>query len=138
MAVVPRSFRLLEELDKGEKGLGNGSCSYGLDAGDDIMMSQWNATILGPSNSVHQNRIYSLRLVCGDSYPEVPPEIWFLTKINLPCVNPADGKVNPALVSLLSHWKREYTMENILVELRRDMASAGNRKLPQPAEGSMY
>lgn len=47
-AKVPRNFRLLEELEKGEKGLGAEACSYGLAEGDDLMMSNWNGTILGP------------------------------------------------------------------------------------------
>lgn len=44
--------------------------------------------------SVHENRIYSVSLHCGPSYPDVPPEISFASKINLPCVDPKNGKVN--------------------------------------------
>jgi ubiquitin-conjugating enzyme E2 variant len=54
---VVRKFRLLEELEKGEKGIGDGMISYGLASSklvcnevDDISMTNWNGTILGPYN----------------------------------------------------------------------------------------
>lgn len=87
MAKVPRNFRLLEELEKGEKGLGAGesaqggrkggeegggrewsgplrtpadarleACSYGLDEGDDLLMTNWNGTILGPPHVRRRSR----------------------------------------------------------------------------------
>jgi ubiquitin-conjugating enzyme E2 variant len=91
------------------------ACSYGLADGDDLLMSNWNGTILGPPHvrdplitplqdcanvwlqSVHENRIYSLKMHCGDQYPDKPPEIQFISEINLPCVNPRNGQVSAGL-----------------------------------------
>lgn len=48
------------------------------------------------------------------------------------------GNVLPARFDMLKSWRREYTIEHVLLELRRDMASSSNRKLQQPQEGTMY
>jgi hypothetical protein len=40
--ITPRNFKLLEELEHSEKGLGDMSISYGLVDGSDIFMGEWN------------------------------------------------------------------------------------------------
>lgn len=137
MSKIPRNFKLLEELEKGEKGLGPDSCSYGLADQNDISMSTWNATILGPPNSNHENRIYALQITCGPQYPDQPPTVTFTSKINLPCVD-SNGNVSPNSFKTLSNWQRSYSLEILLLDLRKQMADPANKKLPQPKEGETY
>ena len=46
--IVPRNFKLLEELEASEKGHGEMAISYGLVDPTDIFLTEWNGGILGP------------------------------------------------------------------------------------------
>ncbi|EFA75902.1 putative ubiquitin-conjugating enzyme E2 [Heterostelium album PN500] len=127
MSVLPRNFRLLAELEKGEKGLGDGSVSYGLESPEDTYLSSWIGTIIGP------NQIF-----CDKDYPNKPPSVKFESKINIPCVNQQTGVVEPKNFPLLKDWSDKTTIETILLELRREMTTTANRRLQQPPEGTYF
>lgn len=138
MVEVPRNFRLLEELEAGEKGTGsNQNVSVGLRDTDDIYFHHWNGTIVGPPGTTFEYRILSCTIFCDENYPKVPPKIRFVSKMNLPCID-ADGTVSPSKFHLFRNWNRNTTMEMCLAELRKEMQQPANRKLAQPEEGSVY
>jgi len=43
--------------------------------------------------TVHEGRIYQLKLFCGKDYPDNPPSVRFQTRINMTCVNQESGVV---------------------------------------------
>lgn len=138
MVEVPRNFRLLEELEAGEKGQGSSMVSVGLRDNDDIMLRNWNGTIIGPPGTPFENRILSAEIFCDENYPKMPPQVKFISKVNLPSINQSNGAVERAKFALFQQWHPRYTMENILNELRKEMSAPANRRLAQPPEGSCY
>jgi len=75
---------------------------------------------------------------CGEKYPDDPPSLRFLSRINISCANATNGLVDNRGVPLLSRWQRDYTLKTVLQELRRLMTMKDNLKLSQPPEGAMF
>ena len=44
--------------------------------------------------TIFDNRMYEVRMKCGEKYPLVPPTVWFQTKINMNGVNKETGAVS--------------------------------------------
>jgi ubiquitin-protein ligase len=135
--VVPRNFKLLEELDQAEKASGDISCSLGLVHSDDIFLTDWNASIIGPPGSTHDQRFYELRLTAGPKYPTEAPQVRFLSRVNMSCVNQTTGEVTTELREL-GQWNQNMTLENILVGIKNSMNSPANRRVPQPPDGTSF
>jgi ubiquitin-conjugating enzyme E2 variant len=132
---IPRNFRLLEELEYAEKNAVSGHVSYGLKQPDDIMLREWDGTIFGPPGTAFDNRILALAISTGDQYPKVPPEVRFVNKVNMTIV---DGNGRVDLKKLFPAWTPATTMEKVLLEIRKEMATPANRGTRQPAEGATY
>ena len=104
--IVPRNFKLLQEYEDGEKGKGIADSShanfitYGIESPEnpDLFLHSWHAMLIGPQGE----RMWSLEIFVTDRYPQEAPQIQFLTKINLRCVDQKTGLVQPRAVPEMS------------------------------------
>ena len=49
----------------------------------------------------YESRMYQLRIECGTDYPDKPPNVWFLTRVNMKSVD-SGGRVCVPVVYFLS------------------------------------
>ena len=126
--LVPRTFRLLAESEKE----GNGLVTYGLKDPNDNSFTFWNGSIL-----LDDGRFYELFLECDNDYPQKPPKVKFITKVNMPFVDQKTGFVKPNSLNILKTWSRQCTLESYLTAIREELKN-NLKKYPQPPEGSKF
>ena len=90
------------------------------------------------SQTYHDSRFYQLRIHCPEKYPAVPPEVRFISKINMTAVDSKTGVVNEKKIPAMRNWNRNMGIEQVLQSIRAEMCSDQNRRLRQPAEGSTF
>jgi ubiquitin-conjugating enzyme E2 variant len=133
---IPRNFRLLEELEAGEKAQDlPPNISFGLLDTSDATLSTWVGSIMGVPNTRFEGRMVSVRIFCDDHYPKAPPTVTFITKVNLPFVDSSGGIIVNQF-PLLKNWNPNTRILQLLLEILNLMQRNGSR--PQPPDGQNY
>jgi ubiquitin-protein ligase len=89
------------------------------------------------SRTHYADRFYELRIHCTDKYPAEPPQVRFISKINMDCVD-KQGRVIPSKLPAMRNWNRNMGIEQVLQSIRSEMCSDRNRRTRQPADGLTY
>ena len=75
---------------------------------------EWQASIVGPSNSPYAGGLFRLSVLFSDKYPFKPPKIKFITKIFHPNIN-SNGSI--CLDILNNNWSPALTIIKVLLSI---------------------
>jgi ubiquitin-conjugating enzyme E2 D/E len=75
---------------------------------------EWEARIIGPSDTPYEGGIYTLRIHIPMDYPFVPPQCQFKTKIYHPNIN-SSGQI--CLDILKNQWAPSLTISKVLLSI---------------------
>jgi ubiquitin-conjugating enzyme E2 D len=79
-----------------------------------INMYDWEATIIGPSNSPYAGGIFKLTVSFSEKYPFKPPKVKFITRIYHPNIN-SSGSI--CLDILNTNWSPALTIIKVLLSI---------------------
>ena len=82
-------------------------------------------------------RFYNLTIKCGKDYPKSPPQVAFVNKINLPCVDQKTGEVTEKYENL-ANWNWKVTLESFLLGLKNIIDSPVYKNAKQYNENDTY
>lgn len=108
LKAVKRIKKEIEEINKEPPA----NCSAGPLNEDNIF--EWEASIIGPSNSPYAGGFFRLSVLFTDKYPFKPPKIKFITKIFHPNIN-ANGSI--CLDILNTNWSPALTIIKVLLSI---------------------
>eukprot|EP00919_Chromeraceae_sp_WS-2016_P044162 GHVR01105245.1.p1 GENE.GHVR01105245.1~~GHVR01105245.1.p1 ORF type:complete len:168 (+),score=23.31 GHVR01105245.1:42-506(+) len=81
----------------------------------DSDLHTWQASIVGPEETPWEGGIFSLTIVCPNTYPDKPPTVRFNTEMFHPNVF-SDGTL--CLDIIQDQWKPVYTIGTILTSIQ--------------------
>ncbi|GBB90370.1 hypothetical protein RclHR1_01730018 [Rhizophagus clarus] len=87
------------------------SCSAG-PIGDDLL--NWQATIIGPSDSSYSGGVFFLIIQFPEDYPFQPPKITFTTRIYHPNID-SNGSISVDI--LRDQWSPALTISKVLLSI---------------------
>lgn len=90
------------------------NCSAGPIA-DNLL--QWQATIIGPSESPYAGGVFYLNIEFPTAYPFKPPKVWFKTRIYHPNINPNSGAICLDILKDGGGWVPSLTIEKVLLSI---------------------
>lgn len=65
------------------------------------------------SQTQHEGRLYTVRIHCGEDYPDRCPSVRFVSKLNMGCVDQRSGEVLRNKLQILAQWNRNYGIEQV-------------------------
>lgn len=131
VVIVPRTFVLLDELEKSEKGQYSPFCSVGIKNLDDMQLRYWNGFIIPSEDSIVRGQDIRFDILCDMDYPDKPPTFKLVSSRNVLSIRRDDSTKDHKLKSyftsngtlsntipILKNWNRDKRMIDVLAYLK--------------------
>ncbi len=114
--------RIVQELnDINQNPILNIGFSVGLPNENNVF--EWRCTIMGPSDTSYKNGLFYLRVLLPDDYPNIKPEVRFITPIYHVNVNNQQNygeEIDPlgyVSISTINNWKPNFLMRQVFIDI---------------------